>query len=468
MIILSIGRVIQVFISLASIKILTTMLNEQEVGNYYLLLTILTLLNFAFFNPIGQFYGRYIIKWNESNDLLNATNVLLILRINAILISLIVSFIIYNIFEYNIYYELSDFLLFIFVSLLASGCGVLLNTVNILGNRIKFTLYVLFTSTLGLFLSICIVLFLEKSSMGWLYGLMIAQMISFCLLYNSIRANNVLDFQRMKLAFNKDYIIKTALFIMPVTITLFLQWGQNQSYRFIIESKYSLEVLAFIGVGFGVSSAIFSAVESLAAQIYNPVYLKKITNASKNDRTCAWNNLASYILPIYLILTLYVIVCSPYLIRVLTAEKFYDASIYVVFGAVIEFLRVTTNLIYKVSTSEVKSTSSVLPYATGFVVTMVSLYFFDLSENLWLIPTFLIMSNLIVLLLLFKNMRKLLDIRFDVNKLVSSFVLASPLFLFLFVDDNNTLLQALLMLGIGGVFFLFLSVLIIRGSKEEI
>jgi len=39
--ILGIGKVLQVVIALASIRILTEVLSEQEVGNYYLLLTLL-------------------------------------------------------------------------------------------------------------------------------------------------------------------------------------------------------------------------------------------------------------------------------------------------------------------------------------------------------------------------------------------------------------------------------------------
>jgi O-antigen/teichoic acid export membrane protein len=56
LIILSLGKALQVIIALVSIRILTELLSEQEVGNYYLLLTVLTLFNFAFLNPLGQYY----------------------------------------------------------------------------------------------------------------------------------------------------------------------------------------------------------------------------------------------------------------------------------------------------------------------------------------------------------------------------------------------------------------------------
>ena len=135
--ILGIGKVLQVVIALVSIRILTEVLSAQEVGNYYLLLTLLTLLNFAFLNPLGQYFGRHLIHWEQNKNLLNATNVLLFLRFTAIVFSIFIALIVYEIFEYDKYYSLSEFLLFIFISLIAGTHGVLLNAVTLLGFKVK-------------------------------------------------------------------------------------------------------------------------------------------------------------------------------------------------------------------------------------------------------------------------------------------------------------------------------------------
>ncbi len=445
---------------LVSIKILTTLLSQEEVGNYYLLITILTLFNFAFLNPLGQYYGRHLIHWEHNKNLLNATNVLLFLRVSAIVFSLFVAFGVYQILGYEKYYTLSDFLLFIFVSLIAGTHGVLVGAVNSLGNRVKFTIYMVSTLVVGLILSFVIVQFVDKSGMGWLYGLAISQLIFSIGLYKFVVKNNDFSLQRIKSAFEKDYIKRIAIFIIPVTVTLFLQWGQNQSYRFIIEAKYSLEALAFIGVGLAVSAAIFSAVESLATQFYHPIYLRKITHTSKKDRAKVWNELASYMIPIYLILAVYVMILSPYLTKLLVSSKFYEAYIYAIFGAMIEFFRVITNLVYTVSQSEVKTNTTILPYTIGFVLTISSLYFFDMSEKLWMIPLFVGLANGVIFLLLFENMKKLLDIKIDLMGLLKSFILVSPLFMILFIQNTQELLQTILSIGISGIYFLFLIYLI--------
>jgi len=461
-IILATGKVLQVLIALVSIRILTELLSEQEVGNYYLLLTLLTLFNWVFIIPISQYYGRHILQWEDSKNLLNATNVLLFLRISAIIFSLFIAFIVYELFSYDKHYSLSEFLLFIFISLIASTHGVLLNAVNTLGDRIKFTIYVVSTLTVGLVLSLMIVHYIDESGIAWLYGIAISQLIFSVGLYKYIIKNNNFSIQRIKKAFQKEYIKKIAIFVVPVTITVFLQWGQNQSYRFIIEAKYSLEILAFIAVGFAVSGAIFSAVESLATQYYNPIYLKQITHATKENRAKAWNDLAGYMIPIYLVLTIYVIILSPYLTNLLVAHKFYDAYIYAMFGAMIEFFRVITNLVYMVSHSEVKTNTTIFPYSVGFIFTISSLYFFDMSERLWMIPLFLILSNGVIFIILFKNMKKLLDININIINLIKTFLLTLPLFLVFVIENDNSMFQAILFIGLSGIYFLFITYFIIQ------
>ena len=148
--ILIIGKILQVIIALASIRILTEVLSEQEVGNYYLLLTVLAFFNFSFLNPLGQYYGRYLIKWKDGKNLFNATRVLLVLRTSGILLALFVSYGVYQVFEYDRYYTLNEFLLFIFISLTAGIHGVLLSAINVLGSRIKFVTYTILSLFFGL------------------------------------------------------------------------------------------------------------------------------------------------------------------------------------------------------------------------------------------------------------------------------------------------------------------------------
>ena len=121
-----------------------------------------------------------------------------------------------------------------------------------------------------------------------------------------------------------------------------------------------------------------------------------------------------YMIPIYFLLTVYTIILSPYLINLLVAEKFSNAYIYVMFGAIIEFFRVITNLVYTISQSEVKTNTTIFPYGIGFIFTITSITLFDVTDNFWLIPFFLSISNGIIFILLLNKMKQLLDIKIDI------------------------------------------------------
>ena len=463
---LVVGKVLQIIIALASIKILTEMLSTQEVGNYYMLLTILTLFNFTFLNPLGQYYGRHLISWEKSNNLLNATMVLIVMRVLAIILALFFAYGVFIYFEYSKYYDLVEFLLFIFIALFAGTFLVLLSAVNTLGDRIKFIKYLVSSAFLALVLSLIMVFFLDRSAIFWLYGIAIAQLIFLLPLYIYLVKNNKFSLHKIKRSVSKEYIKKVSYFIVPITITLFLQWGQNVSYRFIIEAKYSIEILAFMAVGFSVSGAIFSAVESLVTQYFNPLYLRNITNASKGKRTLIWNELASHIIPIYILLTGFVVALSSYLVQVLVAEKFHDAYIYTMLGAFMEFFRATTNLVYLVSQSEVKTNTTMMPYAVGFLFTIIVLYTIDFSNNLWSIPLVLITAYIIIFMILFFSMKKLLPIKICFLSIVKALILSIPFGIIYFLDKNYTISITIGIIIITGVYLL-VSLYLLR-PKERI
>jgi O-antigen/teichoic acid export membrane protein len=411
-------------------------------------------------NPLGQYYGRNLIKWEYDKNLLNATNVLLFLRLTAISFSLLLAYVLFETLSYDKYYEISEFLFFVFISLIAGTHGVLLNALNTLGDRVRFTVYAVATLLISLLLSIVFVLITNKSAMSWLYGLSITQLFFSAAIYKDLTKNSSFSFVKIKYVMQMQYIKRVVIFIVPITITLFLQWGQNQSYRFIIENKYSLEILSFIAVGLALASAIFAAVETLFQQFYNPIYLRKITNSNKKEREDAWNSLATFMVPIYILLTIFVISLSPYLTNILVAEKFEQASVYVMFGAIIEFFRVLTNLVYNVSQSELITNTTIFPYAVGFILTISLLNFFNMSEDLWLIPMSLILSYFATFTLLFIYMRQLLNIRIDIVRNIKVVILSTPLlFIFLIINDK-TLLQSVLLILAGGIYFLIITYLI--------
>jgi hypothetical protein len=192
--------------------------------------------------------------------------------------------------------------------------GVLLNATNVLIGRLAFTIYSVLTIVIGLVLSL-IFMQISQTAMAWIYGLALTQISFSFILYFLIVKDNSFSLKKVKSALTATYVKGVFLFILPVTITLFLQWGQAASFRLIVGELYTIKVLGFIAVGMALSGSIFAALESLATQFYMPIYLRKITHSTKQTRTQAWNELADIMIPIYVAATIYVIVFAPTLLN---------------------------------------------------------------------------------------------------------------------------------------------------------
>lgn len=214
------GKAFQVIIALVSIKVLTSIFSEEDLGRYYLLLTVVTLFDFAFFNSVGQYYGRHVIEWQASGRLKKATTSLILFRIFASLLSVLAAYVVYILFSYEKYYSANEFLIFIFIYLLVSTYLVLLNNLNTLGERAAFIKFLCLTLFFGLLFSYLIAVYLLKNEIGWLYGIVLSQLL---FLYPILKYYLSFDgFVSLKL--NKVEFKKIFYFILPVTITLFLQW----------------------------------------------------------------------------------------------------------------------------------------------------------------------------------------------------------------------------------------------------
>jgi len=424
------------------------------------------LLAFGFFNPLGQFYARHLIHWQESENLKNATNIVLALRFIAILLSLPLALFIFYLFDYQRYFSLLEYIIYITFALVALTHGMLLSAVNILVSRVVFTVYTVVTLALGLASSLVIFQF-NQTAMGWLYGLALVQILTSVSLYRRIVTGSDFSLTRVKFSLNKNYIKNTLIFILPVTITLFLQWGQMASFRLIVEDLYSIEDLAFIAIGMAISGAIFSSIESLAVQFYMPLYLKRITNASLTTRANAWNELANIIIPIYAGVALFVGVFSPYLVKILVAEEFYNAYIYTMIGATIELFRASSNLVYQVSQSELNTKKTILPYLLGFGVMLIGLYSIDASESLWKVPAIIATSYLVTLCIMYGKMRALLAIRVDWRLLMKTLFFSLPMMIVFLLNIDKNFMNSFFITIFGGIYLITVLYFLLSGKIKS-
>jgi len=450
------GRLLQIIIMLASVRLLTTFLSPIEVGNYYIVLAILAFFNLVLLNPPGMYFSRHILHWQKSKNLLNALSVFILWILIVALLSIPVLYFVYYQFSYDTKFDFNILILYIVLAIvIRTVYRNTLNGINLLNYRKIFVLYLIITLILGLSLSCVIVYFYYNHALGWLFGIMIAE---FIMLYGTFRffiQNNTLDIDKIRYVLNRDKIKSILLFSFPIGVTTFLMWGQNTAYRFIVDYKYSSEVLGYIAVGLGISSAVFSSIESISMQYFNPIFFKNILHASIEQRAKAWNDIAKQIVPIYILSAFFTLAMAEVLINLLVDHKFYHAYIYTKVGVGIEFFRVMTNLLNNVSQAEYKTTATIRPYFVGFIISLGILGSINFGTNYFMIPVVLAFAFFCVYVYMFRNMKKILDIRYEIN-LLRLILLISPFCIIYFININyQNLMQNLFLLCLFGIYYLF-------------
>jgi O-antigen/teichoic acid export membrane protein len=461
--IIIIGRVLQIVITLFAMRFMTSLLSAEEVGNYYILLALMAFFNLVLLNPPGMYFSRHLLEWQRNKQLFNALAVFIGWMLIVVVLAAGISLIVYEELEYRSKFELTFFLLYILGSVIVSTThrNVLFGS-NTLGFRKKFVVYLLLTLVTGLIFSSLIVKFYYPYALGWLLGVLLSELLLVYFILKFFIQGNRLDIKKIKAALTKKRIRKILFFTLPIGVTTFLMWGQTIAYRFIVDSYYSAEVLAYIAVGLGVAASVFGSVESIVQQYFNPLFLKKILDASQPKRAQAWNSMAQQVVPIYLFTSFFTFALAEVLINILVDHKFHDSYIYVMIGVIVEFFRVMSNLLNSVAQSEYQTVATVKPYFVGFVISLGLLSSMDFSNNYMMIPLVLGLAYFCVFIYMYLNMKRILDIRYEVDWFKVCF-LSLPFGMIFFINVSQyNLWGNLVILAGSGLYYLFAVWLIMK------
>jgi O-antigen/teichoic acid export membrane protein len=460
------GRLSQIIIMLVSIRLVTTLLSPLEIGNYYIIFALMAFYNLVFLNPIETYMNRHLNKWKDDENLLNSLFIYYVLLLFMAILSIPISIIIYNIFNYHDNFNMLLFILFIFISIIISSAHrKIIYGLNTLHYRKEFMLYLITTLVLGLGFSVLLTYYFPFA-LGWLFGLVFAELILLYSIYKIYIKNNNLNLLYIKEKLTKRKIKEIIYFSYPIAMTTFLMWGQNTSYRLIIDMRYSAEILGIIAVGFAVSSAVFNAIQSISMQYFNPIFLTKIHNANRDERTQAWNNMAEQITPIYVLTLIFTVSLSQVLVNLLVDEQLHSVYIYTMIGAGIEFFRVMTNLLVNVSQSEYKTKSTILPFLFGFTIVIVSFLTIDFTEQYYMIAFVLLFAYLIVYMNMYINMKKILYIKYNID-LLKLFTISIPFLSIFAINNSNNILYNFLLLTIYGLYYLYAIIYILNYNKGK-
>ena len=449
---LLLGRMLQVGLSVVTIRLMTELLDPKEVGHQYLINSFILWFSMVLINPVGMFVNRHVHEWSKKLILgpMMRELTLYFILIASLSVPILFALQYFSLVDFQISTWILVLYFFIYI-FLSTWFQTLTSFFNLFQWQRHFVFLNLFSQFSGLVLATLAVKFYNPSAFSWLFGLLLGQIISL--------AVGVFFFQRKFSIFFADhqgsneslFRLETLKFCYPIAITTIFMWFINQGYRIFIERQFGGSILGEVGVGLGLAASLAAVVGSLVTQFFYPKYYSSLPESTFDSRKSSWLWLWQSSFSVYIPFCFLTVATAPLVVKALVAAKFSHVVKYVQFGALIELFRQMSNMAYIASHAEKKTQNTIVPYALGAAI----LFALLLAMSFW--SEYLSVSSILVslvlvgfLTLLFNliNVRRLLNQGFQFKSMLKTFMKSLPILGLVFVNDIQ---QSFMFLFVGSV-----------------
>lgn len=426
---LFLGRLIQALLAIVAIRVMTQLLLPVEIGNQYVINSIVLWFSLVLVNPMGMYINRHLNEWKKNNQIyfyLKKINYYFVL---IALLSLPIIFVAKQFFDVARLIPQFDLFIFILIYLYVSTWfQTLVSFFNLLDFQKTFVVLNIIAQAMGLLTAYVLISAIRPDAIGWLSGLLFGQGVS--LLAAVFLFKKYIPKQDQQ-TISQDHLLSSAtfLFCYPIAITTIFMWFLNQGYRLIIEKNLGAEILAPIGIGLGLAASLAGVVESITTQYLYPKYYSELPGSNFEKRKAAWSLLWQKSITIYILTAFTMLACSRFVVDVLVAQKFQHLVWYFAVGVGIEFLKQNSNIIYLAAHGEKQTQKNILPYLFGALVLFIGFKIL-IYKNLFLIDELLgvlLLSHLVTYIYNVIHVKKMLQHSFNKKIVFRALILGLPL-----------------------------------------
>ena len=374
--VIMLGRGLQAVALFAAIRLMTHVLSTEEVGRYYILLSLTSFFALFLVGPMGSYVTRKTHDWHRSGTMKRNLYLYWFYLLGVAAFAFLVLLLVKSLVGVGI--KVAWFWLMVVVagSLLFNSANLMVTgTLNLLGSRIAFVVFTLLTLWVGVGLSVFFVHNLSAQAEYWLAGLILSQFVIFLPAYRFLtrkRLNRPRSEPKPSSLVIPELstLLSPIQFAWPLAIVAGLGWVQIQSYRFVISHFGGLESLGLFAVGFGIATAIMTAFYGIFSLYYYPLFYKEISTADSEGKRLSWNKFAGYLFPAAIVMAAFTIACAPYLARLMVATEFLDCDRFVLWGALSQLAFVIGIGFQMIAHAKMKTTWLIRPGLTGAVIAL--------------------------------------------------------------------------------------------------
>lgn len=465
------GRILQAVITLIALRAITSLLSPDEMGRLSLVLALFSFVGLVFLNPVGMFINRRLHTWVENELIVSYMRYFIKYLIAISVLSALIILIISNF--YTLIPKMSNIWLAVLLALtilFATLNGAFISYLNLLGHPRWFISLTVVTAVVNLCFSAILVVNGGGSAELWQVGQILGQamiaMIAMMVFYHVLYPKQHISRQQ-SITLTKYKVSSMYVFVWPLAISVLLVWIQTQFYRFFIPEMLGLDVLGLFVVGYGVGAALMSMMESVLSAHFLPKFYLKISSELKYDKERAWQNYAAVMLPSLVLVAVFVSLLAEDLVRILLDEKYQVVVQFVVWGVIVEAMRVATATYSMAAHAYMQTNKLIAQYLSGAVTAPAAIFLLVPIMGRDGIGVGLAVAGFISLLVSFISMRFYFSVKTPWLELMYSFLFSIGLIvlfvaMYHFIDMHENMVYSILRLSFMGFIFLLLTFWIIR------
>lgn len=294
-VVLGVGRVLQMAATIVTLRLLTTSLAPVEAGHYYWLSALLAVGEAPIAAALVNYYSRNLIEWSGSGEAWHRMRQLLkALAVLAIVVPLPIAFIAQATQGLPAVHVYAVLVLTVFAS---EAANVAVPCINILGARLPYVAVSTLAAFMKPLLAVALVRAWQPSSIAWYGGTAAGAFLTTTLALGILRAHlaatspvesRPIPSLDRKLAF---------AFMWPITTGMLLYWGQTQANRLIVERVLSLEHLGTFAAAYSAGAGLLVAFEALFQQYFQPIFYRGVATPDEGAYQRTMQLLVDRLLP---------------------------------------------------------------------------------------------------------------------------------------------------------------------------
>ena len=339
-------------------RIMTTLFDPSQMGEYYLIITILSFFSLFIINPIGIFINRNAINWQKERTLSNKISFIATKFFPSLIL---VGFSIFYFINYFFHFlELSNNLLacLFLILIFKTNNETFSSVINMINYRKVFIFSQILTPLLIIIFTFLFYIFFDLEINFWFYSILLSNLLIFAYLYHFVWKLNLNEKVKWQ---SRDLLS----FSSPLIISNIFMWFLFEGYRFILEDKISAFEFGIFVVGFGLATQIMSSLDSIYVQYLSPYLTGWMSNNDKELRHRKIDEYLMFTFSVYSILLILLIFFSEYIFLILIDEKFNEGIIYFKAGLYFEYFKVLINHIKNIGYSENNNNKTFIGYILG-------------------------------------------------------------------------------------------------------